>query len=340
MSESSSRRVGRAVLSALAPFIGLLIVVGIFWLYGRAYKPNSEFLSSYRMALIAKQTAIVGMGALGMTVVIISAGIDLSVGSLLALASVVLASVLNAAPGPVVFGMDLTPIVALLATLVAGILAGVLNGLLITWLRLVPFIVTLGTMLLFRGLSEELADQKKIAAEAPAWLSTLLDPPTPGSAQIVCTGVWLVVVLGILLALVLRRTTFGRYVFAIGSNENTARLCGIAVNRTKIVVYALAGFFMALAGLLAFNDLNRQGDPSMGVGLELEVIAAVVIGGGSLNGGRGSVLGSMIGALMMTTLRSGCVFAEVPDPVQKIVIGAIIIGAVAVDHLRQRRGSS
>jgi ribose transport system permease protein len=281
------------------------------------------------MTLIAKQTAIVGMGALGMTVIIAAGGIDLSVGSMLALTSVVLASCLRA-------GMH--PLLALLATLLAGVLAGAVNGVLVTGLRLVPFIVTLGTMLLYRGLAEEISDQKKIQAAAPDWLATLLDPPAEGSAKLVCTGVWIVIALGVLLALTLRASVFGRHVLALGSNESAARLCGLPVARLKIAVYALGGAFMALAGLFEFNNLNRQGNPTSGVGLELEVIAAVVIGGGSLNGGRASVLGSLLGALMMTTLRSGCVFAEVPDPVQKIVIGAIIVGAVAIDRWRQRRG--
>jgi ribose transport system permease protein len=327
--EPAPRRAWRSVVwSAVAPFLGLVLVVAIFSIYGQIAKPDTAFLSGFRMALIAKQTAIVGMGALGMTVVIILGGIDLSVGSLLALTSVVLAASLRD---------GLSPASALGLTLLAGTAAGLVNGLLVTGLRLVPFIVTLGTMLLFRGLAEEISDQKKIQAAAPGWMSSLLDPPAAGSFQLVCTGVWILAGLGVVLALILRYTTFGRHVFAIGSNEAAARLCGLHVARTKIAVYALAGFFMGLAGLFEFNNLNRQGSPTSGVGLELDIIAAVVIGGGSLAGGHGSVLGSLVGALLMTTLRSGCVYAEVPDPVQKIVIGAIIVAAVAIDQLRRPR---
>jgi ribose transport system permease protein len=328
-STSASRRgFTSAVWSAVAPFVGLLVVVLLVWVWGLIAKPDSAFLSAFRMTLIAKQTAIVGMGALGMTVVIAAGGIDLSVGSMLALTSVVLALALRS-------GMN--PAFALVLTLFAGACSGLVNGLLVTGLRLVPFIVTLGTMLLFRGLAEQLSDQNKIQAPAPDWLATLLDPPLEGSLQLVCSGVWIVIGLAVVLAFVLRNSVFGRHVFALGSNEAAARLCGLPVARIKIAVYALGGLFMALAGVFEFNNLNRQGNPTSGVGLELEVIAAVVIGGGSLNGGRASVLGSLVGALMMTTLRSGCVFAEVPDPVQKIVIGAIIIGAVAIDQVRQRR---
>lgn len=325
---ASTRSISSSVWSVVAPFVGLVAVVALFWVWGRVAKPDAVFLSAFRMTLIAKQTAIVGVGALGMTVIIAAGGIDLSVGSMLALTSVVLAASLRA-------GLD--PSIALVCTLGAGVLAGLVNGALVTTLRLVPFIVTLGTMLFYRGLAEEISDEKKIQAAAPDWLASLLDPPVEGSAKLVCTGVWIVIVLGVLLAFTLRASVFGRHVLALGSNEAAARLCGLPVARIKIAVYSLGGAFMALAGVFEFDNLNRQGNPTSGVGLELEVIAAVVIGGGSLNGGRASVLGSLLGALMMTTLRSGCVFAEVPDPVQKIVIGAIIVGAVAIDHARQRR---
>ncbi|MBI1851700.1 MAG: ABC transporter permease [Planctomycetes bacterium] len=326
----AKRGVRSVVWSTVAPFLGLLLVLAIFWLYGLIWKPDSVFLSGFRMALIAKQTAIVGMGALGMTVIIASGGIDLSVGSVLALTSVTLALSLKEGAGPAL---------ALALTVGAGVAAGLVNGILVTGLRLVPFIVTLGTMLVFRGLAEEVSSQNKIPAGAPDWMSTLLDPPAPGSVALVCRGVWIVVVLAVVLATVLRRTVFGTRVFAIGSNESAARLCGLPVAQTKIAVYALGGFFTALAGLFEFNNLNRQGDPTTRVGLELDVIAAVVIGGGSLNGGRGSVLGSLVGATMMTTLRNGCAFAEVGDPVQKIVVGVIIVAAVTIDQLRQRRRS-
>jgi ribose transport system permease protein len=325
---SSKRGLRSVVWASIAPFLGLLLVLAVFWIYGQIEKPDKVFLSGFRLALIAKQSAIVGMGALGMTVIIASGGIDLSFGSVLALTSVVLALALNA---------GLAPLAALALTIVAGVAAGLVNGVLVTSLRLVPFIVTLGTMLVFRGLAEVISNQNKVLAAAPDWMSTLLVPPAPGSGALVCRGVWIVILLAVLLATVLRRTVFGTHVFAVGSNEATARLCGLPVARTKILVYGIGGFFTALAGLFAFNDLNRQGDPTSGVGMELDVIAAVVIGGGSLEGGRGSVLGSLVGATLMTTLRSGCAFAEVRDPVQKIVVGVIIVAAVTIDHVRQRR---
>ena len=316
--------------SLLQPFIGLALVVLIFVGYQVIAKPPTAFLSAYRTTLIAKQTAIVAMGALGMTVIIVSAGIDLSAGSLVALASVVLAKALQA-------GMP--PVAAVALVVAVGAAAGALNGVLITSLRLVPFIVTLGTMLGFRGLAEQLAHQNTISvSNAPGWLDTLLDPPPPGRGwQLVAVGVWLVLALGIVLAALMRKTVFGRHVVAIGSNEVAARLCGIRVPAIKVVVYAIGGIFMAIAGIFSFSNLADQGDPGTAVGLELNIIAAVVIGGGSLSGGRGSVLGSIIGALTMTALSSGCVYAGVSDPLQKVVIGGIIVAAVTIDQLSQSR---
>ncbi|MCE9548150.1 MAG: ABC transporter permease, partial [Planctomycetia bacterium] len=199
--------------------------------------------------------------------------------------------------------------------------------------------VTLGTMLVFRGLAHAIANQQKIPVpreKVPGWMANLLTLPPPRSWHLISNGAWMVVILGIIVALVLRYTVFGRYVYAIGSNEATARLCGVNVPLMKIAVYAVGGLFMALAGILDFNDLGLQGDPTGGDAMELKVIAAVVIGGGSLSGGRGSILGAIIGALTMTMLTSGCNYANVSDPIQKIVIGGIIIAAVAIDQFTHR----
>jgi ribose/xylose/arabinose/galactoside ABC-type transport system permease subunit len=330
--------------SWLGPFVGLLVVVLVFEAYHHFLQPDRPFLNTLRIAAIAKQSAIVGVGALGMTVIIISGGIDLSVGSMLALSSVVFALFLRERPPDwmveyipaVAAGWDATSVATALALVIAtGVSIGALNGLLITRLGLVPFIVTLGTMLVFRGVAEWLADQKKVVVaydSVPTWLARLLDPPKADSwLPLVCPAVWFAIFLAIVLALVLRFTVFGRYVFAIGSNEQAARLCGIPVKRMKIAFYALGGFFMAVAGVFGFSEQYAQGDPSSGIALELDIIAAVVIGGGSLSGGRGSVLGSLLGALTMTTLRSGCDYAGISVSMQKIVIGAIIVMAVAID---------
>lgn len=312
----------------LRPLVGLVLVVVVFTIWGAIEKPGSTFFTAARATLIAKHSAIVGLGALGMTVVIVAGGIDLSAGAFLALGSVVLALLVQA-------GVD--PLVAVGLTLASGAACGLVNGLVVTKLRLAPFIATLGTMLVFRGVAELLADQRKIAVDgAPAWLAGLLSPPAPGSAQLVASGVWVVALAALALAFVLARTVFGRHVFAIGSNEAAARACGIRVERTKLAVYAIGGVTSAGAAVLCFAELAAQGDPTAGNGKELEMVAAAVIGGASLSGGRGSVGGALLGALLVATLRAGCTYVEASTPVQNVATGLFIVAAVALDRRRAR----
>jgi ribose/xylose/arabinose/galactoside ABC-type transport system permease subunit len=163
--------------------------------------------------------------------------------------------------------------------------------------------------------------------------------PSPEPAWLlVAPGVWIMLAMAASLSLVLRYTVFGRYVFALGSNEQTARLCGINVSALKLAVYTLSGLFVGLAGVYQFAKL-KVGNPTSGIGLELRVIAAVVIGGASLSGGRGTVLGTLTGALLMQTISSGCTQLGVTNPVQDIILGAIIVAAVMVDQIRQRRAA-
>jgi ribose transport system permease protein len=187
-----------------------------------------------------------------------------------------------------------------------------------------------------RGLAKYLAGEQKIDAPARglnAWMEKTPDP----AWLLVAPGVWLLFVLALAAGFVLARTVFGVHTFAIGSNEATARLCGIRVERVKTIVYTLSGVFAGFAGSLQFARLT-VGDPTTALGKELDVIAAVVIGGGSLAGGSGGILGSMLGAFLMTFLANGCTLLGVPNYVQEILVGAIIIAAVALDNLRQRRG--
>ena len=166
-----------------------------------------------------------------------------------------------------------------------------MNGLLITSLRVVPFIVTLGTMLLLRGAAKGLSDERRL--EAPiTWLNGLLRTVRDGNGLLLPWGIWIVVLLAILVAITLQYTRFGRHLFAIGSNERTARLCGVRVERRKVAVYTIAGALAGLAGVLEFSRLS-VGDPTVAVGAELGVIAAVIIGGGSLSGGKGTVIGTL-----------------------------------------------
>ena len=209
-----------------------------------------------------------------------------------------------------------------------------INGRLVTKLRLVPFIVTMGMMGIARGAAKWIAGNQKIDAPM-TWVNELMaKSPTP-SWLLIAPGVWLVIIFALVMAVVLRYTVFGRHVFAVGSNEATARLCGIRTNRTKVLVYAAAGLFCGLSGVMEFSRLT-VGDPTVAVGLELDIIAAVVIGGGSLNGGEGSILGTMIGVLIMSFLRNGCTMMGWPNYIQEIIIGVIIVVAVTLDRLRHR----
>ena len=306
----------------LGPLAGLAAIFTLFAIIG----PDS-FSSSHNLETIARQTAIVGSAALGMTLIIISGGIDLSVGSMIALVTVVIAALLQA-------GID--PLLAALAGIAVGALCGFANGVLITRLKVVPFIVTLGTYLVVRGAAKGFAHEQKIDAPL-TWLKELLAalPPSEGW-RIVPWGVWLTLALALLVAGMLMYTRLGRHIFAIGSNEQTARLCGISVERVKVIVYSLGGAFAGVAGVLQFSRLT-VGDPTVAMGVELDVIAAVVIGGGSLSGGEGSILGSIVGALIMTVIRSGCAQMGLPNWVQEMVTGCIIVLAVAIDRWRQRR---
>ena len=309
-------------LNRVGPALGLLLVIGIFTLL---MDTPARFLSPNNLRIVLSQTVIVAIGAIGMTMIIISGGIDLAVGSTIALTGVVTALSINA---------GMSPSLALAIGIAVGGLVGVINGFAITRLKVVPFIATLGMLGIGRGVAKWLANQQTVNMPS-TWLNELLVMFPNPSWLLVAPGVWITIVLAVLAAVVLRQTVFGRRIFALGSNEAAARACGIATDRLKIWIYGLAGLLFGLAGVMQMSRL-RQGDPTVAAGSELDIIAAVVIGGGSLSGGEGSILGSMIGALIMAFLRNGCQQVGWPNYVQEIIIGAIIVIAVAVDRWRTR----
>jgi ribose transport system permease protein len=318
----ASRIVGvRRLADERGVLIGLAVVALVF---GALIGP--QFFRAGNVELMARQTAIVCVAALGMTMVIVSGGIDLSVGSVVALSTVVVALVLRQD------GSATGAVLATLAAIGAGALCGAINGVLVTELRVVPFIVTLGTMLLVRGAAKGFSDERRL--EAPAtWLNDLLRTAQGGPGIIAPSGIWLTAGLAIVVAFTLQYTRFGRHLVAIGSSERTARLCGVRITRTKIAVYTIAGALAAVAGLLTFSKLS-VGDPTVANGLELDVIAAVIIGGGSLLGGKGSVVGTIAGAAIMALIQIGCSQLGLPNWVQQIVTGTIIVFAVALDRWR------
>ncbi len=309
----------------LGPLLGLAGVVALFAILVGS---PERYLSATNLRVVLAQTVIVALGAIGMTVVMVSGGIDLSVGSSIALTGVAAAVALrNGWP----------PAAAVALGIAAGGLVGLVNGLAITGLRIVPFIATLGMLGIARGAAKLCADQQTVNIP-PTWINALAVTFPARPWLLVAPGVWVTAGLASVMTLVLARTVFGRHVFALGSNEAAARACGIATARLKIWIYAIAGLFFGLAGVMQMSRL-RQGDPTVAAGVELDVIAAVVIGGGSLSGGEGSVGGAMIGALIMTLLRNGCQQMGWSSDIEEIIIGAIIVLAVAADRLRVSRAA-
>jgi len=307
-------------LHRLGPLAGLALVVLLF----TVLRPG-QFATPGNLEIMLLQTAVVATAALGMTLVIASGGIDLSVGAQIALATVTLASLL---------ARGWSPAAAVVATVAGGLACGGLIGGLVTGLRLPPVIVTLGMWGGLRGLATGLAGETMVVAPA-TWLNDLLTALPPERRWLLApAGVWLTILLAVAVAALLQTTRLGRHILAIGSSEPTARLCGVAVERTKLVVYALAGALAAVAGVLQYAYLT-VGDPTTALGMELDVIAAVVIGGASLAGGRGSVAGTLVGALIMTAVANGCTKLDLPNWVQEIVTGVIIVAAVALDRFRR-----
>ncbi|GAC1515235.1 MAG: ABC transporter permease [Gemmatimonadaceae bacterium] len=321
----SMRRRLRVWVAGVGPVLGLVAVIVAFAILTGA---PERYLSPFNLRIVFAQTVIVALGAIGMTMIIVSGGIDLSVGAAIALTGVVTALGVNA---------GWPPSLALATAVAVGGLVGVINGLLITGLRVVPFIATLGTLGMARGTAKWLAHEQTVNAPA-SWVNELLVTFPRPSWLVVPVGVWIAVLLAVVVSMVLRNTVFGRHVFALGANEAAARACGIATERLRLWIYGGAGLLFGLAGVMQMSRL-RQGDPTVAIGTELDIIAAVVIGGGSLTGGEGSVFGSMIGALVMAFLRNGCQQMGWPNYVQEIIIGAIIVLAVALDRLRAARAS-
>ncbi|MGA2587444.1 MAG: ABC transporter permease [Candidatus Aminicenantales bacterium] len=315
----------QTLINLLAPFLGLILVLAIF---SSIPDVQSRFLRIANLKSVATQSVIVALGALGMTLIIISGGIDLSAASNIALSSVITAYAINA---------GIPPLLAVLLGVLTGGLIGFVNGVLITRLRLVPFIITLGMLGIARGLAKWIANNQKIDAPI-TWVNELMVKSPRPSWLLLAPGVWLMILLAVAMVVLLRYTVFGRHAFAIGSNEATARLCGVRTQKTKVIIYSLAGLFCGLAGVMEFSRLT-VGDPTVAVGLELDIIAAVVIGGGSLSGGEGSILGSMIGVFIMSFLRNGCTMMGWPNYIQEIIIGVIIVAAVALDQIRHRRAA-
>lgn len=306
----------------LLPFGTLILLVAIL----SALEPDA-FLTAENFFNVLSRSSVNGVIAIGMTAVIISGGIDLSVGSMMALCGMV-AGLIMTKHGTVVPTVPLMWL-GTLAGLGTGLVCGLLNGTLVTKLNLPPFIVTLGTMSAFRGFSYVMNE------------GMMFDVPTYtflGQSTIASIPINVLIFLGIALAgfFILRYMPLGRYTYAIGSNRQAAYHAGVNVNRNLLAIYTLTGLFVGIAAMIA-TSRTVSAQPTAGLSLELDIIAAVVIGGASLSGGRGTVIGTIIGTLLISFLRNGLTLLKISSDIQLIVIGAIIIGAVAIDQMARAR---
>ncbi len=311
------------LLRQLLPFASLLLI-----LIALSVLVPDKFLTADNFLNIFRRSSVNAIIAVGMTAIIISGGIDLSVGSMMALAGMAGAWTMQH------FGGDnLTAGAMWLGTfagIATGTLAGFLNGALINGLKLPPFILTLGTMSAFRGISYVMNDGQPYNVPGYKFLGDGLVFGVPVSIVIAA-----VIVLAAIF--ILNRTTLGRYTYAIGANKTATLYSGVNVTKNLIIIYTLAGLLVGVAAMIA-TSRTVSSQPTAGIGLELDIIAAVVIGGASLNGGRGTIVGTIIGTLLISFLRNGCTLVGISTNVQLIVIGVIIVVAVSVDQLA--RGKS
>jgi ribose transport system permease protein len=327
------RSLTRFPLRISSPLLGLLGVLGLFIVLIGFKGELGQFLSLRNLQVLAHEVTIPAVIALGMLLVIISGGIDLSVGSVVALVTVVTMQVYRALHAQT-DSSALASVLAVPAGIAVGGLCGLVNGLIITRLRVAPFVATLGMLGIARGLAVWLAQRQLIAfpgGEQPGWVKALA---TVHADTVFNPGFWSMALLAVAVAGLLRFTVLGRYCYALGSNEKAARLCAVPVERSKVMIYTLAGLLTGWAGVLTFAH-GGSGDPSAGAGLELEVIAAVVIGGAALSGGQGTVTGTLLGVLILGVLSNGVSIFNVPIEVQYILIGVIIIVNTALSQWRR-----
>ena len=299
---------------------GLLIVFGIICLIISLITP--QFLTLSNLTIIVTQVSINALLAFGVTFVIITGGIDLSLGSIVAVTGVTSAMLAHPDSYPV-----LIPIVM---GLLAGLLMGAFNGFIITKSKIAPFIVTLGTMTIGRGLALILSDGRPVSN-----LSDSFNYLGSGTVFGIPFLILIFILVFALCSIILSKTILGRHIYAIGGNEQAARATGINIDRVKLSVYSISGLLAGLAGILLASRITT-GQPNAGAGFELDAIAAVVIGGTSTAGGRGTMTGTLIGVLLIGVINNGLDLLNVTSYYQQVVMGIIIIGAVIVDSLNQK----
>lgn len=304
------------MIQRLLPFLTLIV------LFVALCVASPHFLTSTNLSSVVRQTAVINIMALGMTLIIVSGGIDLSVGAILAMSGL-LGTMAMEAGQPILIGV--------FAGLLTGAFWGFVNGFLTTKLRINPFIVTLGTLGIVRGLTLIVSNGLPVH-NIPKAYSFLGE----GNLFGVPFVLWILLACALIVHTILEHTKLGRYAFAIGSNPDAAHYAGIPVTFHTTSVYAIGGLLTGLAGMIEASRL-MTGQPTAGQGYELQAIAAVVIGGGSLRGGEGSVVGTLVGAFIMGLLSNGSDLLGISPYLQQAIIGAVIILAVSFDELRKRR---
>ncbi len=342
LSYDDSRRVWPNEINV---FVALILIVLVFevlgrMLYGDSFLFNSRenvhtLFNEPRLRIIVLQVSIVGIIAIGVTQVIVSGGIDLSSGSVVGATAMVAMSfaqvaVVNGHPNPKAMfpeqgWMDLPVIVPILVGMTCGVIAGLINGFFIAVTRIPPFIATLGMMVSARGFAKWWSKGQPISFPTEDYIAI-------GAGMM---PVIIFVVLAILFHLIMRHTVYGKHTYAIGSNEEAARMSGIKIGRHKILVYTIAGLLASIAAMV-LSSKNLTAQAGMGQMYELDAIAMAVIGGTSLSGGRGSIIGTVLGALIFGVIISGFTFLKLDAYYQEMVKGAIIVGAVVLDQWRQR----
>lgn len=308
----ANKRLG-SILGKLGPLLGLLLIVIVISLI------NPGFLTAGNLLNVLRQVSINGLIAFGMTFVILTGGIDLSVGSTLALSSAVSAMMMAN-------GLD--PMLAVLAGLIVGALLGAFNGLAIAKGKVAPFIATLATMTIFRGITLVFLDGRPVSGISDGGFFDMMGK---GYLFGIPVPAILMVVTFIILFIILKQTTVGRRIYAVGGNEEAATLSGIKADRIKIFVYSLTGMLSAFAGIILTSRLGSA-QPTAGDSYELDAIAAVVLGGTSLTGGKGKIFGTLIGALIIGVLNNGLNLIGVSSFFQQVVKGSVILLAVLVDR--------
>jgi ribose transport system permease protein len=315
------------------PWVGFVAVLAIFSLLIGLKGGLGTFASVGNVQVLLHEATIPAIVALGMLLVLISGGIDLSVGAVVALVTVVTMKVFAAMHGVLGAGAA-TSLLAVIAGVLTGGLCGLSNGLLVTRLKLPPFVATLGMIGIARGLAVWLSGRTVLAFDdtvrRPDWVESL------ARVSFLNPGMWSLVFLAVGTGVLLHFTVFGRHVYAVGSNEATARLCGVNVARTKLLVYTLAGLLTGWAGVILFAQ-SDSGNPTLGEQLELDVITAVVIGGAALSGGKGTVIGALLGVAILGMIRNGVSLFNVPLEMQYILIGVLLLANVALNRWRQEK---